>query len=698
MRSYKKMEDLIIIQSAYTLKTFDEIGKELNRPPFHVYMHTKNRFSIPRCISHTSFKKECKECLTLRKKWKRNSLDLIENLQYTNPNRSFYTRPEDKFILEHAYLDLNFFQISEALGRFTLSAHQRMKSQFGLPKCKNHKAFDSNCASCDTSLSIWREKSLKKIVNKEYRKTSEYNPGEKNEKRRKKISDRTINYIQPLTEEIYSDVIDFLIESGGLLKGRSIESVFVQVARLFITDYIRSLNLSEVVPYEVLDFFFSHKPNTTIIIEVLPIYKELINPNYHTMHDLVKETLRDIKNLAKFYPKEFCNRMWLYLSLLNLKFGIRMANLAAIIYIQQRGILKKKKPNINRINQKKLAILFETNTVTLRTRIKELQAKHFPHNIFTFNLNTIEFHPERFWSTIKGVQKKLEFKQLLKNNNDIMEILLQQLAKYDNEYSTLEQKYQSIIKELEKTKNNEQYFQSLSKNLSDIELNVKEECILKLGKNHFSSLSPESKKSLITACFLLKNNIKNTKLYHYGVLELSKIIELEIGKRIVIPFINYIKNEKIKVFINQPLEINLSKKELNSLKSIRKTYNIFLKLIQNPDPKDITLGVLPHFFGRIVEPEKYQKTTNLFLYLRDYMLKNISQEEINILKNFLNNKNNILNLPSNENISSLRNYVAHPINPDVRKKIDIDREFLQNYFDIMTEKYPQVIRIILKIE
>ncbi len=214
-----------------------------------------------------------------------------------------------------------------------------------------------------------------------------------------------------------------------MLQGRSIESVFIQVARLFITDYIRSLNLSEVIPYEVLEFFFSHKPNTTIIFDALPKYKELINPNYHSMHDLVKETLRDIKNLVKIYPKEYCNRMWLYLSLLNLKYGIRMANLAAIIYIQQRGILKKKNPNITRINQEKLAIYFETNMVTLRARIKELQSKHFPHNIFTFNPDTIEFHPEQFWLIIKGVQKKLAFKKLLKNNNEMMEILLQQLEK-----------------------------------------------------------------------------------------------------------------------------------------------------------------------------------------------------------------------------------------------------------------------------
>lgn len=692
MRFYKKMEDSIIITNAYTSKTFDDIGKELNRPPFQVYMHAKNRFGIPRCINHKSFQIECKECLISREKWEKKSLKLIKNLRYNDPNRPFYTKTEDKFILEHAYLDLTFFQISESLGRSSLSAHQRMKSQFGLPKCENHKTFDSNCKFCITSLSIWREESLKEIKDKEYRTISVYNPEEKNIKRRKKILHRTTQYRQPLTEEIYYEIIEFLLNSGGLLKGRSIESVFVQVARLFITDYIRSLNLSEVIPYEVLEFFFFHKPNTTIINHALPIYKELINPNYHSMHDLVKETLRDIKNLVKIYPKEFCTRMWLYLSLLNLKFGNRMANLAAIIYIQQRGILKKKNPNIDRISQKELANYFETNTVTLRARIKELQAKHFPQNIFTFNRETIEFHPERFWFTIKGVHKKSEFKQLLKNNNDMMEILLQQLEKYDNDYNNLEKKYQSIIEELKKSKNNEQYYQSLSNNLSDIELSAKEECIVKLGKKYYDSLSPESKRSLNIAYFFLKS--KYTILYHFGVLELSKIIELEIGKRIMIPFINYIKNKKIEIYIKQSLF--LSKKELNSLNSIKKTYDIFSNMINNP--KAITLGVLPHFFGRLTEPEKYQKNTNLFLYLRDYMLKNISQEEINILKTFLNNKDNILNLPPGEDISSLRNYVAHPINPDVRNKIYIDKEFLQNYFDIMTEKYPQIIRIILKIE
>ncbi len=689
MRFYTKMEDLIIIQNAHTSKTFDDIGKELNRPPFQVYWHAKNRFGIPHCNNHKSFQKGCKECLISMEKWKKNSLELIKNLQYNNPNRSLdYSKPEDKFILEHAYNDLNFFQISESLGRFSLSAHQRMKSQFGLPKCENHRNFDSNCKSCSTSLLIWREESLKKIKDKKYRTSSVYNPEEKNIKRRKKILHRTSQYIQLLTEEIYYGVIEFLLNSGGLLKGRSIETVFVQVARLFITDFIRSLNLSEVIPYEVLEFFFSHTPNNTIINNALPIYKEKINPNYHSMHDLVKYTLRDIKNLEKIYPKEFCNRMWLYLCLLNLKFGNRMANLAAIIYIQQRGILKKNPPNIDRISQKELTKYFETNAVTLRDRIKELQAKHFPQNIFTFNRNTIEFHPERFWLTIKGVHKKLEFKQLIKNNNDMMEILLQQLEKYDN----LEKKYQSIIEELEKSQNNDQYDQRISNNLSDIKLNVEEECIVKLGKKYYISLFPESKKSLSIALFLLKS--KTPILYHFGVLELSKIIELEIARRLMIPFINYIKNKKIRIFITQPLEFNLSKKELNSLESIKKTYCIFSNWCQN-EPKDITLGTIPYFFGRLAEPEKYQETTNLFFCLRNYMLKNISQQEINILKNFLNNKDNILNLPSGESISSLRNYVAHPFNPDVRNKINIDKEFLQNYFDIMN---PQIIRILLKIE
>jgi len=46
------------------------------------------------------------------------------------------------------------------------------------------------------------------------------------------------------------------------------------------------------------------------------------------------------------------------------------------------------------------------------------------------------------------------------------------------------------------------------------------------------------------------------------------------------------------------------------------------------------------------------------------------------------------------NFNTLRNYVAHPQNPEIRKKIIIDEKILNKIIRVLSYKNPKILRLI----
>ena len=144
----------------YSNKTYYEIGKALNRHPFSVYCHTKNIFGNQiSCNMHSKISRKCDKCKIHIESWKNKSYQLIEKKEYVdNPIRPYYSKKEDLFIIEHAYIDKSFLEISEHLERPPFGVWQRLKKNFSTPSCKNHTIFDTSCEKCLLELTKWKKK------------------------------------------------------------------------------------------------------------------------------------------------------------------------------------------------------------------------------------------------------------------------------------------------------------------------------------------------------------------------------------------------------------------------------------------------------------------------------------------------------------------------------------------------------------
>ncbi len=85
--------------------------------------------------------------------------------------KSFLTKEMDKEILQHLHVDITYSDFANKFQKSELNFIIYVTNNFGSPRCKNHNKFLKKCENCRKSLDLWREKGLKIIESKNYRKS-----------------------------------------------------------------------------------------------------------------------------------------------------------------------------------------------------------------------------------------------------------------------------------------------------------------------------------------------------------------------------------------------------------------------------------------------------------------------------------------------------------------------------------------------
>ena len=154
-----------------------------------------------------------------------------------------------------------------------------------------------------------------------------------------------------------------------MLRGRSIETVFKQSLRCFLSDYLKVQDLSQNIPFHILNCFFKIKLDFKTMKIVYKEYRKRINQKFYMIPDYFLYSLKDIKCLIKIYPENVCrvifSLLYKYYYTVPTKFR-KECSLGAILYLYNKDFINKPIP------QHFFAELFETTEVTLRNRIKNL--------------------------------------------------------------------------------------------------------------------------------------------------------------------------------------------------------------------------------------------------------------------------------------------------------------------------------------
>jgi hypothetical protein len=183
-----------------------------------------------------------------------------------------------------------------------------------------------------------------------------------------KIRKRTLKYKKLLTNEVYHKSCEIVVKFD-LLKGRKIENVIEQVARLLI---LSKINSTGIFNFDELEFLFSIKPNFKIIREIIKLSKDISVKKENLVPNNDYFLLKDINFANKVCSEKNCR---LFYSLLKdfyihypKKFN-KEGNLPALIYMAAKKRDRKQ-------SQSQLAYIFEITEVTIRTRWKEIQRKN----------------------------------------------------------------------------------------------------------------------------------------------------------------------------------------------------------------------------------------------------------------------------------------------------------------------------------
>ena len=363
---YSRDEDRYILQHAYGSLTFKDMAKTLSRSVQSIYQRMRSIFGLPSpCQDHPAIHKDCEACQEQIEIWRQEALKSADDLDYVSAKqRNLYTKEEDLFVIEHAYKDLSFPQISSQLERSKNSAYQRCVAQFGSPTCEEHSQFEKLCEKCNANLKVWEVEARKKIEEIHEEKDPVLT------KKQKQVYGILSNYGDVVEhEEIMADLFEFLSDFD--YKGRSMENVIPQILKLYLNDYLESYDFRKGICFDLIELFVSIKSDMSLQYDLLEIYKEKFNPDYNQLKDYVYFLLKDLCNLRNLYSTEAVEKLFplcglIYKKIYHFYNQAKEGYLPALLYEYA-----KRTKGVHYI-QTYLASLFDTTEVSLRHRIREI--------------------------------------------------------------------------------------------------------------------------------------------------------------------------------------------------------------------------------------------------------------------------------------------------------------------------------------
>ncbi len=200
-------------------------------------------------------------------------------------------------------------------------------------------------------------------------------------KRRERIlRSKTKEFAKDIPHSLYEKIVEFINKNEDILKGRSIEDVYITILHIFLENHFTSYNFKESIPFKLINIYFRISIKFSLKYEIIKKFLPTFdNKNgYRPLNGILLFTLKDIRFMKSITHEENCLKIFNLLLKFNSKLPIEVNkeyNIAAIFYII-------KKEFGMRGTQDKIAEFFDTTSVTLRKRIKYLQKnKHLKEEI-----------------------------------------------------------------------------------------------------------------------------------------------------------------------------------------------------------------------------------------------------------------------------------------------------------------------------
>jgi len=393
--SFSQKDDLFIIHHAYFDLSFADLAYNLKKSNVSLYNHILKVFNRPvPCSNHQIFQNTCHHCHLNWITWHNYNKNLIYSSVYNIRSQKIqYTKEIDEFIISHAYNDMSFSEIEHHFN-FKLNAiATHINVAFGgSPRCDQHTQYDSACSNCQLNIIQWRKKNRSYINTKIYQnydqklvQSIQLLQKHKEKNRKKSLINRTIQYKDIISEEIYDKVIDFMC-NYDIMKGRKIEDVFSQVSMLYIYTYLHDYNFLAEIPFNLLQYVFSIKKNFTILAKLHTIFVKN-NIHYKKISSYLLFTIKDIMRLQYIFEDTEIKTIFKALYKFNIKshISIQESNCAVLFYLYLKN-------HHSKITQNKLSQIFNITTSTLRNRVKLITHKHQHYmKIFFKDIQNINF-------------------------------------------------------------------------------------------------------------------------------------------------------------------------------------------------------------------------------------------------------------------------------------------------------------------
>ncbi len=278
-------------------------------------------------------------------------------------------------------------------------------------------------------------------------------------------------------------------------------------------------------------------------------------------------------------------------------------------------------------------------------------------------------------------------------NPELIKEIIAIAEKRQEEIKDLRAEITIIKSNYDKNKDQPEYYVNITKHLTRVLKNKAPHLEFwqeRLGISNFKKLSEESKDDLITIRILI--NFLEEYL-EICLFQIVKIIEREIQYKIFEKFRNTTEN------LNQ-FTFNLNNANFSG-KKIKKIQRPHIRLLSFLKKKvKLTLGDFGLILENVFLLKQKSIKVRLFDKLDKFITNSISNKEQEDLVKFLAKPFEFLKISDSHfddvRFNDLRNYVAHPKGSNLKLQLEVNKEFINQLIDVITDSPPYILSILSK--
>ncbi len=266
-------------------------------------------------------------------------------------------------------------------------------------------------------------------------------------------------------------------------------------------------------------------------------------------------------------------------------------------------------------------------------------------------------------------------------------------VKLKNRYQKLQKQFDELQYRITKEKSIETYYnKNISTNLGIIDDIEPKKTFLKeiLGKDLYFRLDIDSQNELALFYYLKESH--NPNIRNLAIFLMCKTVERILQMSFFKVIQELIHSQKISTEVKVIDENTLTNKQRKNYYRIIDEINLYKKV--GKGNHQLTLGSFIQLLGRLKSSNKYRIWTEFFNDTNHFLLKIVSQENLDFIIKFLQNKDDMLGIGEMHSFAQLRNFLTHPQSFN-QNKIVIPEEMLKTLENYVIIGSNSIISILL---